>query len=248
MTDFIFAQANLPFTIALGLMIAIGLLEGVTTLMGFGASSFVESFMPDADIDIDVDVDLDVDVDIDVDADIDAGISHDGDMGDIGSPNALSRLLGWFNIGRVPVLILFVMFLLGFGIIGLMIQSLSQDITGQLLPMTIPSVAAFFGALIFVKFSGMILAKIIPKDETQAVSESSFIGRVAVITLGTAKRGQPAQAKFQDQHGQTHYMMVEPDAEADCFETGTEVLLVTQAGALFRAIRNPGGVLSEKND
>jgi len=242
MTDFIFAQANLPFTIALGLMIAIGLLEGVTTLMGFGASSFVESFLPDADIDVDVDVD------IDVDADIDAGISHDGDMGDIASSHALSRLLGWFNIGRVPVLILFVMFLLGFGIIGLTIQSVVRDFTGQLLPMSIPSAAAFAGALIFVKFSGMLLAKIIPKDETQAVSESSFIGRAAVITLGTAKRGQPAQAKLRDQYGQTHYIMVEPDVEADSFEAGTEVLLVTQAGAVFHAIRNPGGILSEKND
>jgi hypothetical protein len=248
MTDFIFAQANLPFTIALGLMIAIGLLEGITTLMGFGASSFVESFMPDADIDIDVDVDIDADIDMDADIDAGAGISHDGDMGDIASSHALSRLLGWFNIGRVPVLILFVMFLLGFGIIGLTIQSVVRDLAGQLLPMSIPSAGAFFGALVFVKFSGMILAKIIPKDETQAVSETTFIGRAAVITLGTAKRGQPAQAKFQDQYGQTHYIMVEPDAEADAFATGTEILIVTQNGAVFRAIRNPGGVLSEKKD
>ncbi len=102
MTDFILAQENLPFTISLGLMVGIGLLEGVTTLLGFGVSSFIESLLPDFDIDLDLDADAD--------------ISHGGD---IGSASALSKMLSWFNIGRVPILVLFILFLLGFGIMGL---------------------------------------------------------------------------------------------------------------------------------
>ncbi len=239
MTDFILASENLPFSIALGLMIAIGLLEGITTLLGFGASSFLESLMPDTDIDIDVDVDMDIDMDADI---------PDGISGDIASAGALSNLLGWFNIGRVPVLILFILFLFGFGMIGLIIQSVAHNISGRLLPGFIPSAAAFAAAMIFVKFSGMALAKLIPKDETEAVSEDSFIGRVAVITLGTAKSGKPAQARLRDQHGQVHYIMVVPDSEADVFEAGSEVLPVRQAGAVFYAIPNPGGLLAEKSE
>jgi len=235
--NFILAWENLPFTIALGLMIAIGLLEGITTILGFGASSFIESLMPNTDID------LDIDVDVDIDADIPGGVS-----GDIGSSGALSNLLGWFNIGRVPVLILFILFLFGFGMIGLIIQSVANNSAGRLLPGVIPSGAAFAAAMIFVKFSGMALAKLIPKDETEAVSEDSFIGRVAVITMGTAKSGKPAQARLRDQHGQVHYIMVEPDSEAYCFEAGSEVLPVRQSGAVFYAIPNPGGLLAGKSD
>jgi len=233
--NFILAWENLPFTIALGLMIAIGLLEGITTILGFGASSFIESMMPNTDIDLDIDVDMD--------ADIPGGVS-----GDIGSSGALSNLLGWFNIGRVPVLILFILFLFGFGMIGLIIQSVANNSAGQLLPVVIPSVAAFAAAIIFVKFSGMALAKLIPKDETEAVSEDSFIGRVAVITMGTAKSGKPAQARLRDRHGQVHYIMVEPDSEAYCFEAESEVLPVRQSGAVFYAIPNPAGLLAEKSD
>ena len=229
MTDFILAQENLPFTISLGLMVGIGLLEGVTTLLGFGASSFIESLMPDFDIDLDLDADAD--------------ISHGGD---IGSASALSKLLSWFNIGRVPILVLFILFLLGFGMIGLAIQSVVYNATGRLFPGVLPSLMAFGGATVFVKFSGMALGKIIPKDETEAVSEDSFVGRVATMTLGTATRGQPAQAKLQDSYGQTHYIMLEPDSDEGIFETGTDVLVVRHAGAVFYAIPNPSHALTDK--
>lgn len=239
MTDFILAWENLPFTIALGLMIAVGLLEGITTLLGFGSSSSLESFTPDTDIDIDIDIDIDMDTDADI---------PDVISGDIGSAGALSNLLIWFNIGRVPVLILFILFLFAFGLIGLIIQSLAHNLSGRLLPGLIPSAAAFVPAMIFVKLSGAALAKLIPKDESEAVSENSFIGRRAVITLGTARIGKAAQARLRDQHGQVHYIMVEPDNESDIFEAGSEVLPVRQTGAIFYAIPDPGRLSAEKSD
>jgi hypothetical protein len=82
-----------------------------------------------------------------------------------------------------------------------------------------------------------------PKDETDAVSEQSFIGRVAVITLGNASHGSPAEAKLKDQHGQMHYVMVEPDLPNEAFSQGTAVILVRQKGAHFTAINNTSNVL-----
>jgi hypothetical protein len=77
-----------------------------------------------------------------------------------------------------------------------------------------------------------------PGDETEAVSEESFIGRIAVVTLGEARAGKPAQGKLSDQHGQTHYVMLEPAASGEVFETGASVLLIGQEGAVFQGIRN----------
>ena len=73
---------------------------------------------------------------------------------------------------------------------------------------------------------------------TRAISRRSLIGRIATIALGTARQGEPAQARVRDRHGRAHYVMVLPDRADDVFEDGTEVLLVKQDGAAFRAIEN----------
>jgi hypothetical protein len=230
MIAFILASQNLPFTIALGIMFAIGLLEGVSTVLGFGLSAFVDSILPDVDLDADLDVDIDVDAD-------------GPDLSEIGSATALSRLFGWLNVGRVPVLVLLVIFLFGFGLTGLVVQSIVNNVFGILLPGVAASAAALVAGIFFMKVLGRVIARIVPKEETDAVSEKSFVGRVAVITTGRARSGQPAQGKVYDKHGHCHYVMIEPDAAGDIFETGSQVLLVKQNGARFLAIRNPKAAL-----
>lgn len=237
MISFILAPQNLPFTIALAIMFAIGLLEGVSTVLGFGLSSFIDSILPDVDLDFDVDADLDADVDLDGDA---------PDLSEVGSATALSRLFGWLNIGRVPVLVLLVLFLFGFGISGLVVQSVVDNNFGGLLPGVVATLPALFIGIFFMKFLGRMIARIVPKEESEAVSEKSFVGRVAVITTGRAKVGQPAQGKVYDRHGHPHYVMIEPEAAEDIFETGRQVLLVKQSGARFIAIVNPKAALVDQ--
>ena len=84
-----------------------------------------------------------------------------------------------------------------------------------------------------------LLARIIPKDETTAVSVQSLIGRAGVVITGTARVGMAAEVKVRDQHGNAHYLMVEPDVPEEEFEQGTEVLIVKKNGAIYRGIRNP---------
>lgn len=243
MIAFLFESPNLPFTIALGLFLGIALLEGVTTVMGFGLSGLIDDILPDLDFDVDLDIDADVDLDVDVDIDADAPDIHH-----VGSAHALSRFWGWINVGRIPFLILFLLFLFGFGIIGIIIQSLSDNLIGRLLPGIVASLLSFVGTLYFVRITGKPLSKIIPEDETEAVSETSFIGRPAVITTGTARFGNPAQAKLQDHHGYTHYIMVEPQSETEVFETGSEVLIISQVGAKYLAVLNTSDPLSGSAD
>jgi len=226
---------NVPFTTALVVMLGIAVLEGVATLLGMGMSSLIDNMLHHgADIDVDVDMDVDMDLDVDGAADIHA---HD-----IGHASALSSLLGWLTLGKVPALILLVVLLTVFGLGGLIVQSLIAAVIGTPLTAWIVAPVMFALSLPAVRAFGLGFSKIIPKEETTAVSRETFIGRVATITLGTAAAGTPAQAKLTDQHGQTHYVMVEPDIAGESFSTGDQVLLVSSASSVFRVIAATGAV------
>ncbi len=224
MFEFLTASQNMPFVIALSVMFGIAILEGITSLLGLGLSSVIESLMPEVGSDVEI-----------------ASPEYQ-------SPTPLSRLLGWLRIGQVPVLMLLVVFLTGFGLMGLGLQSLANSFLGTLLPALIAVIPAVFLALSVVRMFGGVLDKIMPQDETEAVSEASLLGRVATITLGTAKAGSPAEAKVQDSHGATHYLMVEPDIAGEVFEAKSSVLLVRQEGAVFKAIINPNASLVDAGE
>ncbi len=211
--DFFLEAQNLPFTVSIAVMIFIAALEGVGALIGLGISNVLESMLPDMDFDID-------------------GPNLD-------SNTTLSHFLGWLRIGEVPFLVLLIVFLTAFGLIGLIIQKGAIGMTGHLLPSPLASIPAVLGALPCMRVFGGLINKIMPRDETEAVSVDSFKGRVATITLGSAKKGSPAEAKLIDSHNQTHYVMVEPDNGDESISQGEKVLIVSKSGSVFKVIRNP---------
>jgi len=147
--------------------------------------------------------------------------------------------LGWLHIGRVPLLVLLILLLLGFAIGGYAIQLFSHGLFGSYLPTLVAVVPAGFIGLANVHVLGGLLAKILPKDETSAVSEQTLLGRAGVVVTGTARRGMAAEVKVRDQHGNAHFLMLEPDLDGEEFEQGSVVLVVSKHGALYRGIRNP---------
>ncbi len=87
-----------------------------------------------------------------------------------------------------------------------------------------------------IRYSAMLIAKILPQDETTAIYSEELIGRTALIILGEAKVNSPAQARVQDQFGQTHYVLVE-NLETDLhFSQGQEVILTQKTKIGFKAI------------
>ena len=150
------------------------------------------------------------------------------------------KLLGWLHVGRVPFLVLVVLFLAGFAITGFALNMVTQRFFGFWTPTIVSVPAAFFATLPIVRILGAGLARIIPQDQTYAVSFESLVGRVATIVGGTARRGYPAQARVPNEHGQTLYVMVEPETEGMTFQGGERVLLTKQiAGNRFAAGINP---------
>lgn len=224
MMQLITAGENLPFTVALAVMFGIALLEGITTVFGAGFSAVLDTLIPDMDMGVDVDL----------------------DGPEVRTPNVVTRLLGWLRVGQVPILMLLVIFLTAFGLLGLVIQAATHQVLGFYAPGWLASIPAVVFAMPTVRVCGGLLERFMPKDETEAVSEDSFVGRVALITLGKAEKGSPAQARLKDRFGQSHYVMVEPETADNAFEQGEQVLLIKKMNSVFLAIRNTNDALIDK--
>ncbi|MGF6241655.1 MULTISPECIES: YqiJ family protein [Paraburkholderia] len=205
---------NAPFVAAIGLMIAIGALEGITLLFGLSVTEHAGSMLVSH-----------------------FGIDHSGAAADTG---VVGQLLGWLHLGRVPLLILLILFLLGFAIVGLVLQSLLHALAGFMLPPPVAALIAAFGALPFVRQTGGLVGHYLPQNETSALSEADFVGRTAQIVTGEASPGNPAEARLVDEYGQPHYLRIEPDDPEARFARGSTVLIVSRvSGSLYRAIANP---------
>ena len=225
----IFHPALTPFSVALIIMAGLAALEILGLILGTGFSSLFDSVAPDVDLDIDLDLDADID---------------GPDMPDLDGAGPLTHFFSWLSVGKVPILVLLVAFLTSFGLIGLIGQHTIKSIFGFYLHGALAAGGAFFLALPVTRHLGLAIARIMPKEETDAVSRSTFIGKVATIMRGEARIGQPAEAKLQDGAGTVQYVLVEPDNETDAFIQGDEVILVEQAGAVYRAIANTNAALS----
>lgn len=207
MLEFLLADANLPFTLALGLMLGIALLEGLGLLAGFDISRSLDDLLFGAEV----------------------------EMGESEAPGALAPL-AWLHIGIVPMLMLLVVFLTAFGGMGLVVQGLALRGLGHPLAAAWASGLALLASLPILRIVGGGLKKLL-QDQTRAVSQDALVGTTGTIVVGTAQAGQPAQARLQDEHGQSHYVMVEPTTPAEVFETGTEVLLVERRGAVYQGVK-----------
>ncbi|MHA7681250.1 OB-fold-containig protein [Cupriavidus sp. PET2-C1] len=206
---------NAPFVVAIGLMVVIGVLEALAMLLGLALSQQADSFLVTH-----------------------FALDHtDASSADAG---AIGQFLGWLHLGRVPLLMLVVLFLMGFAIVGLILQWVIAAVAGHLLPVPLAVVLATLGALPFVRATGSLVGRYFPQDESSAISELDFVGRVAQVTLGEASAGNPAQARLVDEYGQAHYLRVEPDEPGQRFPRGATVLIVARtSGTLYRAIVNP---------
>jgi hypothetical protein len=143
-------------------------------------------------------------------------------------------------VGRVPLLVLVVIFLASFAVIGFAANIMVHGLLGFYIPAIIGAPAAFVASLPVLRSVGGVLGRLLPGDQTAAVSMESLVGRIATITAGTAKHGYPAQAKLTTEFGQALYILVEPDDPEITFGANDQVLLVKRvSGKKFEGIRNP---------
>lgn len=205
-----------PFGVALMIMFLLFIIEVIALMVG-GGNDWVDGLLPD---------ELNAHAEVGVDV-ADAGIAV--------------RFLSWLYVGRVPVLMLLVLFLAIFGLLGFFIQGILFNLAGFYLPSLIAIIVVWALSLPILRVFAKGLYKILPKDETTAINQSELVGRIGTVVIGKATKDTPAQIKVKDTHGQTHYIMAYADDE-DLIQ-GETVLLVLQKEMYFVAIKNMNGVL-----
>lgn len=213
--EFLTAPANVPFAVALAVVLLLGVVEVIFLLVG-GASSLFDSG----------------------DIDLPTPVAADGTSGDVDSDaGVVPQIFTWLHVGQIPSMILLIVFLLCFGCSGLMLQVTLNSSFGTLLPAGWAALMALGMALPGTRVVGGLLKPILPRDETEAVSHDSFVGCEAQITSGTARPGKPAEARLRDKFGRSHYILIEPDKEGDVFQPGSSVLVLKRREAIYRGVQ-----------
>lgn len=239
MLEFLSLPGMQPFAVSMGLLLAILALEVVAAIIGAPWSSLAGD--ADTDFDLDVDADVDVDVGADIDTDIDAGAEIGGNevATDVGP---VAGLLSWLGLGRVPFLILLAGLLATFSASGSIVQLIANGIATTL-PGWLASLIALPPTLFGTRWFAIGAARLLPREESAAVSVDSLIGSVAKVTVGTASSHLPAEARVRDRLGYTHYVRVRPEDPSATYPAGSRVVLVSRDGTVFTAVpmsRKPG--------
>ncbi len=146
--------------------------------------------------------------------------------------------MGWVNAGRVPVLILLITWLAAFAAGGFVIQTIAMSLWAAL-PALAAGLAAFLLAAPVTRFTTRLVSRIIPREETYAVSDDDLVGRIAEVTLGPLDQGPAGRVKVRDPHGNWHFLMAKAAEGQAPVPVGAQVLLVDRRGPTFLVIPAP---------
>ncbi|MFB9265260.1 OB-fold-containig protein [Bradyrhizobium erythrophlei] len=161
------------------------------------------------------------------------------------SPSALSGLFLWINAGRLPLLILIILVLGIFSISGFLLQGLAH-IVGTAIPVSIVAVAAAAGSIPMIRNASRGLARVIPRDESYAVSEDDFVGKVATVTVGPLDQGLPGRVRLKDVFGNWHTVSARAGQDSTALPVGASVLLVDRDAKSFIAIAAPADLIDQQ--
>ncbi|MGI2257983.1 YqiJ family protein [Shewanella sp. GXUN23E] len=209
MLDFFFMTANLPFAVAISMVVLLGCIELLSLLTGWGFSNLFDDFFG-ADVEVDTDV-----------------------------TGGFTGLVGWLCLNRLPLLVWLVMALTLFAIAGFTLNYLTALFLEALFSEWLTIVFALLMAALGCRLLGPGLAAVLPKNETSAVSIDSLAGCVGVVTLATASPGKPAEVMVRDASLQKHYVLVEPELAEEFTRGTQVVLLRKQGNRWLAARLEP---------
>ena len=145
---------------------------------------------------------------------------------DVDDVPVFTKCFGWIRIGNVPILIIILAFLFLNTVFGYTIQRISYQFIHHYIYWWIITLPIIFLTIPFLRIITGFLSKFIIKDETTAITIESLEGGIATITVGTARKGNPAEAKVVDRFNHTHYVRVEPEIDEMKFIQGDQVFLM----------------------
>ena len=210
--DILLAPDVRPFAVAAAIMLALGIIELLTSLVGLSIGELVGK-----------------------------DIALEGD-----SHNILGGAFLWLNSGRLPLLILLVLALGVFSIEGFLLQGIAHSV-GTTVPVSIAALAATAGSIPVIRTASRGIARIIPRDETYAVSDADFVGKVAVVAIGPLDQGLPGRVRLKDVFGNWHSVPARASSDSKALPVGASVLLVDRDARSFIAITAPADLIASSD-
>jgi hypothetical protein len=215
-SGFLLATANAPFAIALGILGGLLLVEVLTLLIGMPLSAKLDALLH---------LDLHAPDLHGPHAGLD--VTHEAGM--------FGTALDWLNAGRIPLLVLLMTMLAAFGSLGYLIEGVSHSTIGRV-PTVLAAILAFLATIPITRQLSLLVAKVVPRDETYVVDAASLVGRTGVIVTGPLAIDTIARVKVKDAHGNLHFPWVRTNDPALHLEDGGHVLLVEQRGGEYLAV------------
>jgi hypothetical protein len=168
----LFDLSNLPYWILLGAGILLFLF-----IIASGAG--------DDDIDIDTDADLDVDADVDANPngatiDLDTNTDVDGDG------FSFAQLLGWFGVGKAPLLLLIAMDLSLWGLLGWLLNVVIGDMLGSVVSGLLTGLI-FLGSMVISCIMGSQISRPIGQLFAafgEDASSDRLVGCIGTVSTG----------------------------------------------------------------
>ena len=152
--------------------------------------------------------------------------------------SAIGGLFLWINAGRLPLLILIILALGVFSIEGFFLQGFAH-IAGTAIPVGLAAVVVAALSLPVIRVTSRGIARIIPRDETYAVNDADFVGKVAEVSIGPLDQGLPGRVRLKDVFGNWHSVPARASSDSTPLPVGASVLLVDRDSKSFIAISAP---------
>lgn len=207
--DLLLASDVRPFAVAAGIVLVLGGIETLAMIIGFSLSDIFGG----KEIDIGT-----------------QDVHADG-----GGEGFFGGLFLWFNAGRLPLLILFILTLGLFSILGFFIQGIAHG-TGMSIPAWVAGLLSAAWTVPMVRSSSRFIGRILPRDETYAVNEADFVGKIAEVSVGPLDQGLPGRVRLKDAFGNWHTVAARAKADSEALPVGASVVLVERDAKSFIAV------------
>ena len=232
----------LPFGLAL-LYLGLYTVSGVT----FGESDLDADHDFDADGDVDADADADVDHDVDhgVDADTDADVDHDTDTDSEheGQFSPALAVVSWLGVGKVPLSIVLMVFLLTWGGAGLLCNLLLAHRGAAAAAVSVPM--ALMAAVLVTHWVSWFIGRFLPLYETTAKRRHALLGAVGTAIFQIDQRF--GMASVRDDTGDLYQVPCRTDGQP--VPKGSTVKLVSynaKQGIFYVTLTEPARARTEE--
>jgi hypothetical protein len=219
--EFLSGSGTRPFAIAGLILIGLLVIEIVSMLMGVSLSAKIDALF---DVDTPDAPDLDH-----------GGIAASGLDVHAGEGSLFGTAWDWLNAGRVPLLVWLMGLLGAFTAFGYIIQALAHLLIG-FLPAFMAAVPAAVLAIPATRNVSRLIGRIVPRDESYAVTRDDLIGLTGTISLGPVTEQEIGRVLVKDAHGNRHLTWVRAAEPGINLPTGAAVLLTERRGTEYLVI------------